>query len=389
MISSSNSNHQKHAKLARPTSGEWGRNELAILGTDCNSIKQLVYAIIQQLPAYKIGYADADHKGADTNRQGISAITAGAYADYINKISFTQLNINSQPSTFQKKALLHDCDLIMVNGNHFTAAKQIIVIDDKKPLEKKLDKLTDVQLILLKDTADGIPGYILKQVSNFPAIPIFSFSNTEVIISHVEKIIQQQIPAVNGLVLSGGKSTRMGSDKGAIQYYDKSQREHVYELLAPFCNETYISCNREQAVSISMAMPLMEDTFLGLGPAGGILSAFQQNPNVAWLTIACDLPFINAEVIQYLISHRNPSKMATAFLDAEGEFPEPLVTIWEPRAYSVLLQFLSQGYSCPRKALLHSDVEILKAPDTFAFKNINTTEEYNAAMAILHKKHNS
>jgi molybdopterin-guanine dinucleotide biosynthesis protein A len=108
---------------------------------------------------------------------------------------------------------------------------------------------------------------------------------------------------------------------------------------------------------------------------GAILSAFRQNPNTAWLVVAVDLPLLDKSTLQLLIENRNPSKLATAFNSPVNEFPEPLIAIWEPRAYPVLLQFLAQGYSCPRKALINTDVELLDAPNPEALFNVNTPEE--------------
>jgi molybdopterin-guanine dinucleotide biosynthesis protein A len=121
-----------------------------------------------------------------------------------------------------------------------------------------------------------------------------------------------------------------------------------------------------------------------LGPFGAICSAFQQNPNVAWLVLATDVPFVNSEVIQLLLKHRNPSKIATSIKGKGKEFPEPLITLWEPKAYPVLLNFLAQGYSCPRKVLINSDVEIVEVDDLL-IRNINTPEEFEAAKAEINK----
>ena len=60
------------------------------------------------------------------------------------------------------------------------------------------------------------------------------------------------------------------------------------------------------------------------------------------------------------------------------EFPEPLITIYEPKAYGKLLQYLAQGYSCPRKMLINSDVKIIEVADA-VIRNINTPEEFKAA----------
>jgi molybdopterin-guanine dinucleotide biosynthesis protein A len=79
--------------------------------------------------------------------------------------------------------------------------------------------------------------------------------------------------------------------------------------------------------------------------------------------------------------------MATAFYDPEGIFPEPLLTIWEPRSYATLLQFLSWGYSCPRKALINSDVKLLTLDDTTELRNVNDPEAYNEVLTELKQKY--
>ena len=94
--------------------------------------------------------------------------------------------------------------------------------------------------------------------------------------------------------------------------------------------------------------------------------------------LATDLPFVNDEVIQLLLKHRNPSKIATTIKGESSQFPEPLITIWEPKSYPLLLNYLSQGYSCPRKVLINSDVEIVKIDESF-IRNINTPDEFKDA----------
>ena len=139
--------------------------------------------------------------------------------------------------------------------------------------------------------------------------------------------------------------------------------------------KTYLSVRAEQDVEIENKIT---DTFIGLGPFGAICSAFQQNPDSAWLVLATDVPFVNDEVIQQLLKHRNPSKVATTIKGKDKKFPEPLITIWEPKSYTLLLNYLAQGYSCPRKILINSDVEIVEVDDDF-IRNINTPEEYKSA----------
>jgi molybdopterin-guanine dinucleotide biosynthesis protein A len=83
-------------------------------------------------------------------------------------------------------------------------------------------------------------------------------------------------------------------------------------------------------------------------------------------------------VVKILLERRNSAKVATAIKGKGKQFPEPLITIYEPKAYPVLLQYLAQGYSCPRKMLINSEVEIVEVDDDL-IRNINTPEEYAAA----------
>ena len=127
----------------------------------------------------------------------------------------------------------------------------------------------------------------------------------------------------------------------------------------------------------------MVDSFVGLGAYGGLLSAFQKDPNAAWFSVACDIPLLNEETLDKLFSKRNPSRLATCFYNSETEFPEPLITIWEPRAYPVLLKYLSLGYSCTRKVLINNDVEVVKLENEEVLLNANTPLEQEQVMALL------
>ncbi|WP_374165689.1 NTP transferase domain-containing protein [Arcticibacter sp. MXS-1] len=185
-----------------------------------------------------------------------------------------------------------------------------------------------------------------------------------------------KVPRLNGLILSGGKSTRMGRDKGALVYHRSDQRSHLSGLLKPYCQEVYVSCNPAQAPALA-GMSLLVDSVEGAGPVVGILSAFKQEPHAAWLVVACDLPFLSALSLAALTEGRNPHKLATAFNNPDTGFPEPLITIWEPRSYAPLLENLGKGITCPRKVLINGDIQLLSAPDIKELQNINHAEEYD------------
>ncbi|SMB84821.1 Molybdopterin-guanine dinucleotide biosynthesis protein A-like [Hymenobacter roseosalivarius DSM 11622] len=372
----------KHAALVRPDLGEFGRYELAILGAPCGKIKDLVARLLPHLaPALSVGYVDADHAGADADEAaGASPILqAGATAELTDKIQFRRLDQPRGLDKFSQQEWLAHQSLVLVNGNHFRAKQQLIILDPAKPLDRKLDRLTDVQLILRLTAGQELPEYLRAHLPDADRIPVLDLSDTPSIAAFIRQWWQASAPPLRGLVLAGGQSQRMQTDKGRLRYHGQEQRAYAAELLAAVCRDVHVSCRPDQVADFPATLQPLPDRFLDLGPLGGILSAFQLDPNAAWLVVACDLPFLSADTLQHLVAHRQPGKMATAFQSPHNDFPEPLITIWEPGSYAALLRFLSLGYSCPRKALINSDVAVLKAPDARELRNVNTPEEREAA----------
>ena len=376
--------HQKHTKLTKPNLGHFHRNEWSIIGTTCEGIQDLSNKLAQKLSNYsKVAYVDADHASGDAPVPSMPY-----HLDYTDKIHYHQFKNQSHLDTYQFRWWLNEQNLVLINGNHFPASRQIVIIDPKKEesLKRKLDRLSNVQLILLTEKEQSLYPFLEAQIDNHENIPTLQIDQIDEIAQFLLLDWQANQPELNGLVLAGGKSKRMGEDKGAITYHGKPQREYTAELLDTYCIKTFISCTSEQKASIKSSFPLLTDKLVGLGPFGAIASAFQYDPNKAWLVVACDLPLLDHITLEQLISQRNPAKLATTFQSPVNELPEPLITIWEPRSYPVLMQFLTQGYSCPRKVLVNSDVEILHSNIQDALKNVNTPEEKLNAMQILKER---
>jgi molybdopterin-guanine dinucleotide biosynthesis protein A len=370
--------HRKHTKLIRPKGGQWGRNEVAIMGAPCGEIKKLVAELTKSLANdYQIAYVDADHNAPESNNW--SALNYGASGQLTNKISHYSIELTST-----KPKYINEADLVIVNGNHYKAESQIAWVHPKKSLEKKLEKLNNVGLIILDGDETTIPDYLANHLTG-KDIKVVKRSETTSIKDFFLAIIQEDKPRLNGLVLIGGKSTRMNKDKSKLVYYGNlPQHEYLTNLLGNFCDNVYVSA-RDEVQAADYTNDVITDKFIGLGPYGGILSAFQFNPDSAWLVIAVDLPYLDEATLSNLVAKRNTSKTATCFIDPKNEFPEPLITIWEPRAYPILLEFLSKGYSCPRKALINSDVKVINERDVKALTNVNTPEELEETLEKIHE----
>jgi len=196
---------------------------------------------------------------------------------------------------------------------------------------------------------------------------------------------ETDLPQLNGLVLAGGKSLRMGNPKDKINWHGKEQRYYAADLLAPFCENVFISCRQDQLEHFDTDYNALTDTFLNMGPFGGILSALRAQRDKAWLVVACDLPLLDKNSLEFLIRSRDAEKAATTYESPFDGLPEPLITIWEPKSYPLLLNFLGLGNTCPRKVLMNSDTLILKPNNPNALMNVNTPEEMTKAKEILKK----
>lgn len=374
---------KKHAELTRPQGGHFARWEWAITGTPCSEIKHLAKALIEKLSGeLACAYIDADHRATPLSETPLASGARAAYTDKIayDQWAFAKAKEGAEPDykSLRFRQMLSGCDLAIVNGNHFRAQRQLVVIDSRKrdSLQRKLDRLTAVDALLFAEGESDIPDYLRQHLPHADSLPRFSLQDAEGIATLLRSKIE--LPPVYGLLLAGGRSRRMGRDKSLLNYHGKPQREYQYELLEKVLGtgKVFLSCRPEQTSEMPQGMQLLPDSFLELGPYGAILSAFRQNPNAAWLVMAIDLPLAGEEALHYLLQHRRPGKAATAFRSPlPPHFPDPLLTIWEPKAYPDLLKYLALGYSCPRKVLINTETALLDAPNPQWLKNVNTPEE--------------
>lgn len=369
--------HKKHQDLTRKTLGTFGYNEVAILGTGCQVISDLAVELAKILhKKYKMAYMDASHKEG-LEAPALSDFTFHTSGNYAER-SLQKMN------PYNEKIRFSQYDFLFVNGNHYQAEQQILILDRAKEASvlKRLDQLTNVQFLIKTEKDLEVFDLLAERYPGIKNLLCYSIDETEKIAAHIERMILQKIAPVQGLVLAGGKSSRMGTDKGLLDFHGLEQRSHLVKLLKDCNLNTYLSVRAEQNIKDT---EVVEDVFLGLGPFGAICSAFQKDPNKAWLVVATDLPFVERSVIDLLLKQRNPKKIATALKGKDKDFPEPLITIWEPKAYPVLLQYLALGISCPRKVLINNDVEIIEVDEKW-ITNVNTPEEYKQVKEKIRSK---
>ena len=365
--------HKKHTNLERRDNDNFAPNEIAILGTNCGIISNLVHEISEKLSNYKLAYFDASH-AKDVAQNRLSEYT---FHHQGNLQITTSGNINK----FEQRLQFAQFDYVFINGNHYQGAKQILILDEEKEASvlKRLEQLDRIQFVIKLKKDTEYFSFLEEKYPQIKNIICYTIDEVDKISNHINNLIQEKIAAVKGLVLVGGQSTRMGQDKSNLDYFGKPQKIVAKELLESNNLETFYSVQNASEYDDEI-----HDKFLNLGPFGGICSAFQKDPNAAWFVLATDVPFVNDKIIKLLLNQRNPGKIATAIKGKGKDFPEPLITIYEPKAYPILLQYLAQGYSCPRKALINSEVEIVEVDDDF-IRNINTPVDFTNAKNEINK----
>jgi len=191
-------------------------------------------------------------------------------------------------------------------------------------------------------------------------------------------------PPLYGLVLAGGRSTRMRRDKAALAYQGRTQLERAMALLSAHVARAFVSVRADQGSdAVRARFAQISDAHENLGPIAGLLAAQAQHPEAAWLVLACDLPLLDEATLAHLLRARDPARTATAYRSSHDGVPEPLCAIYEPRSREPLAAYVAAGKQCPRKFLLGADTLLLDEPNPRALDNINTPEEYGSAMATL------
>ncbi len=189
-----------------------------------------------------------------------------------------------------------------------------------------------------------------------------------------------------GLILAGGRSKRMGQDKSLLKYQGKSQLDCAVDLLTPFCAEVFVSTRLDQSTQEGYAhLRQIHDLpqFSEIGPIGGILSAMTRYPNVSWIILASDLPFVTEETIKFLVEQRKTGTFATAYTSASDNLPEPLCAIWEVESRLVMLEFIKKDCCCPRKILMKSNTHLILQKDKNWLNNVNNPQEFDRALKFI------
>lgn len=185
-----------------------------------------------------------------------------------------------------------------------------------------------------------------------------------------------------GLVLAGGQSRRMGTDKALLDRDGQTQLARTVALLSRHVERVFVSARAEQADDPERSrFEQIVDRYDELGPVAGILSAMDAYPDRVWLVVACDLPNIDDATIAGLLDANTGEHPFTAYTSSYDGLPEPLCAIYGRAARRIIGALVDEGINCPRKMLIRSDTRLLQQPCPSALDNVNTPEDLAKARA--------
>lgn len=189
---------------------------------------------------------------------------------------------------------------------------------------------------------------------------------------------------VEGFILAGGASSRMGTDKSRLLLGKQTFVERIAEALHSIA--TRISVVSARPESRELSLPVVADVYRNCGALGGLHAALAACRAPWAMVVSCDLPFVTGELFVRLAALRDETTDAVAPRQSDGR-PQPLCALYERKPCLELTErLLQEGERRPRVLLQQlrtrwvapAELADLKDAELF-FLNVNTPADYRAA----------
>src|SRR6185369_4977755 len=187
------------------------------------------------------------------------------------------------------------------------------------------------------------------------------------------------IPGVTGVILAGGKSTRMGSDKALLPYRGGRFIEAIYRLFADIFGEVILVTNTPGQYDF-LPCRKVQDILKGMGVLAGIHSGLYHSSNPVIFTVACDMPYL----VEGLIRHMASRADAGGVLIPEGpDGLEPLHAVYGKGCLAAIETTLLSGqrriisfFDRTNVNRMNLEQVAIYDPAFVSFININTPTDY-------------
>lgn len=188
---------------------------------------------------------------------------------------------------------------------------------------------------------------------------------------------------ITGYILAGGKSSRMGSDKGLIPFHGDPLVLSIITQVQDAVNKTVIVSNNPEYQKFGLEV--IADLIQGIGPAGGIYSALQHTKSNQLFIASCDMPFVTAGAIRYMIQQVAHSQITLPLY--KGKI-QPLFGVYSKDCQAGWKQLIDRGIIKLQEMVKHFELQKIDTENDELFKdqfftNINDKTDFEKALKYL------
>jgi molybdopterin-guanine dinucleotide biosynthesis protein A len=180
---------------------------------------------------------------------------------------------------------------------------------------------------------------------------------------------------ITAFILAGGKSQRMGTDKGLLLLDGKPFVSHICDAVKPIVGENIVIVSSNVDYDF-LGYTRIEDIVVDKGPVSGIYTALKQSRTKLNFILSVDAPLVSAELLLWILENKDDSyEMTQVQLDDKAY---PLIAIYQKSLVSVFEENLKKEQLRLRQVIEEVKHQTLHIPEKWRtqVQNINTPEEY-------------
>jgi len=146
---------------------------------------------------------------------------------------------------------------------------------------------------------------------------------------------------ITGIILSGGKSSRLGEEKGLAEFNGKLLIQHAIDILKPVCDTIIVSANKQLDGYAAFGYEVVEDQIKDIGPMGGLMACLEQSDTRYNFVISCDTPFIPSDLFPFLLESIENFQVAVPV--HHDNYIEPLCAVYATNVIWQLQHCIESG----------------------------------------------
>jgi molybdopterin-guanine dinucleotide biosynthesis protein A len=195
------------------------------------------------------------------------------------------------------------------------------------------------------------------------------------------EIPESSFPAIAGVIMAGGLSSRFGSNKALALFHNKPVIQHVAETISPLFPTCLLSTNTPEAYTF-LGLSTVKDIYPNAGPLGGIHAALSAIDQPRCFVVGCDMPLIDPKLVRFLCTLAEEQDDRDVVLPWLASGPEPLCAVYSQTGLPVIEKDLikrnlklSDTVSELRVRRVKEEELLASGADLSTFRNINRPED--------------